>query len=282
MKLVLLLLALSILLAFPATAQEAEVGLYILNLGKFDVATGSFTADFYLSMNGRAVSVDRIIDEPDERFYRILANLNSPVDLRRFPFDRQQMQVIIEDKRQQADVITYAPAIQESGIDKSIAFTGWRIDGWRAEQREHAYPLYNETYSQYVFSVDISRIPFNSFLKTFLPVLFIVLIVMFTYIMDPDKISSRLTVASSSLIAAVMFHISIANQIPPTGYLTTADKFMILTYLFLLATIILNVLLLELHELKRMELAEKIHRRTEYAVFVAVPIIYLLFFIIVL
>ena len=32
------------------SAQKVDVGLYVLNLGKFDVATGSFTADFYLSM----------------------------------------------------------------------------------------------------------------------------------------------------------------------------------------------------------------------------------------
>ncbi|MDP3881477.1 MAG: hypothetical protein Q8Q31_01220 [Nanoarchaeota archaeon] len=54
------------------------VGVYILNLGKFDISTGSFTVDFYLSLkcqvncssqefefiNGRASSFEKIIGFP--------------------------------------------------------------------------------------------------------------------------------------------------------------------------------------------------------------------------
>jgi hypothetical protein len=276
------------------SAEEVQVGLYLLNLGKFDISTGTFTADFYLSMNceencsdfefmnGRASSVDRIVDTPSEKFYRIQANLNNPVDLRNFPFDSQQLQIVLEDKSRPVEELTYVPVRDESGIDESIFFTGFSINGWGAKVVEHVYPVYDETYSQYVFFIDISRIAFNSFLKTFLPVLVIMLIVMFTFVMDPDKISTRLTVASSSLVATVMFHISIANQIPPVGYLTLADKFMILTYVLLLAAVILNVAMLELLELKKNELVEKIHRKLEYGVFLAVPLIYIAFFFLVI
>ena len=281
------------LIAMPISyADKVDVGLYVLNLGRFDVATGSFTADFYLSlkceskcspdlefMNGRAISIDKAIDLPNEKFYRIQANLNSPVDLRNFPFDTQKMQIIMEDKRATIDEINYSPLISESGIDDSNLFTGWNILGWKAETKEHEYSVYNETYSQYIFSIGISRIKISAFLKTFLPVFFIILIVMFTFIMDPDKITTRLTVASSSLVAAVMFHINISNQIPPVGYLTFADKFMILTYFILLSFAILNVVILELQEQKKNELAEKMHRATEYSIFIFVPIIYLLFFL---
>ncbi len=298
MKKILMLLIIALILAFPANAkpEDVEVGLYILNLGKFDVATGSFTADFYLSMkcnsncsaenfefmNGRAASVDKITNTPTEKFYRIQANLNSPVDLKNFPFDKQKMQIIIEDKEKVVDELAYIPLESESGIDDSIAFAGWNIDGWEAKTLEHNYKIYDEVYSQYIFTVDISRIPINSFMKTFLPVIFIILILMFSFVMDPDKITTRLTVATSGLIAAVMFHISISNQIPPVGYLTIADKFMILTYFVILAAVIIDVILLELVELKKTELAEKVHRRTEYSIFIAVPLIYLVFFLVVM
>jgi len=289
------LLVLVALMAPFAVAQDVAVNLYVLNLGKYDVATGSFSADFYLSltcddecpgdfefMNGRAASIDTIIDEPDEKFYRIVANLNSPVDLREFPFDTQSMHIRIEDKTHTSNEVTYVPDTGQSGIDDSIAFTGWNIDGWSAESVAHEYGVYNETYSQYVFSIAISRIPLSSFFKTFLPVLFMVLIVMFTFIMDPDKITTRLTVSTSSLVASVMFHISISNQIPPVGYLTNADKFMVLTYFLFLLCVAINVGILELLERKNTELAEKIHRRTEYLVFFIVPAIYAIFFLLVM
>jgi len=278
---------------FVAAQDQVEVGLYILNLGKFDIATGSFTADLYLSltcetecspenfefMNGRASTVEKIIDEPNEKFYRIQANLNSPIDLKSFPFDAQKMQIIIEDKEKTTEDLVYVANQEESGIDPSIVFTGWNIDGWNAGVQEHYYGVYDETYSQYLFTVDISRIVFNAFLKTFLPVIFILLVVIFSFLIDPDKVATRLTMAGSSLVASVMFHVSISNQIPPVGYLTFADKFMVLTYMVLLFSFIINIAMLELQEQKKTEVVDRLHRKTEYNVLWAVPLAYVLLFL---
>ena len=292
-KLLILLLAMILLPVAFAEASDVNVGVYVLNLGKFDVATGAFTTDFYLSlkcdgcdigdfefMNGRAGSVDKIIDDNDEKFYRIQANLNSPVDLKRFPFDTQEMQIIIEDKSKTTDELIYVADNVLSGVDDSIAFSGWNMEGWKADVREHEYNVYDETYSQYLFTIPISRIALNSFMKTFLPVFFILLVVLFSFILDPDKITTRLGMAGSGLVASVMFHISISNQIPPVGYLTFADKFMVLTYAILLSTFIINVYMIEMQERKQAEIVERIHRKTEYIVFIVVPALYLLLFLI--
>jgi hypothetical protein len=293
MRWIIFLLVVILLMPFAA-AQDVKVSTYVLNLGKFDVATGSFTADFYLwfvceenctpqfeFMNGRATSVDTIVDEPKEKFYRIQANLNSPVDLRQFPFDKQVMQIIIEDKESQVDEITFVP-VRQSGIDDSNRFVGWQFDGWSTNVTEHNYDIYNETYSQYTFNAHISRIPQNSFLKTFLPVIFIMLVVLFSFILDPDKLGTRLAMAGSSLVATVMFHISISNQIPPVGYLTFADKFMVLTYFILLATFIINMFMMEMLERKKDKLVEGFHRRIEFLPFFVVPLLYILLFVLFL
>jgi hypothetical protein len=275
-------------------AQDVKVSMYMLNLGKFDTATGTFTADFYLDlqcdtncspenfefMNGRATSIDKIIDTPTEKYYRIQASLNSPVDLRRFPFDTQEMKIIIEDKENNIDEIRYVPDDNSSGIDKSVTFIGWKLDSWKSSVTEHYYDVYNETYSQYQFSINISKIFFNSFIKTFLPIIFIMLIVMFSFLLDTDKIMTRLTMTTAALTASVMFHISISNQIPPVGYMTMADQFMLVTYFILLATIVLNVFLLKLVEKKHAERVERYHKMTEFSVFIIIPAIYLAWFLI--
>ena len=288
-----LLLATAFTQAGFSKAQEVAVSVYVLNLGKYEISTGAFTVDFYLSMkcesdcssinfefvNGRANSVDKIIDLPNEKFYRIQANLASPVDLKRFPFDSQKIQILIEDKTKTVNEIIYVADSESTGFDDSISFSGWNIDGWNSFVRSHDYNVYGETYSQYVFEVNISRIAFNSFLKTFLPVFFILMVVLVSFLLDPDKITTRLAMAGASLTGAVMFHISIANQIPPVGYLTFADKFMILTYGILMTTFVINVVLLELTEQKKTHLVEKIHRQTEYLMFIIAPILYILLFV---
>jgi hypothetical protein len=261
-------------------------------MGKYDVATGEYTADVYLDMkcsencsnmdfefmNGRAESTDLSIDTPEERFYRIQANLNSPVDLRDFPFDDQHLQIVLEDKTHGKDDLVYVPMEDQNGIDDRITFPGWNIKGWNASVRDHYYPIYNETYSQYVFDTNIGRIHFSSFMKTFLPVLFIMIVVLFSFVIDPAEINTKLAMVGSSLVAAVMFHVSIASELPPVGYLTFADKFMVLTYFILLYTFSVSILMLVFQQKKRDDIVDKIYRWTNYTVFFMVPLLYLLLF----
>ena len=270
-----------------------KVGLYIINIGKFDISTGSYTIDFYLTlkcagkcpvigyefMNGRAASVDKIMDEPNEKQYRIQANLCSPIDLRKFPFDEQKIIISLEDKLQTIDKIEYIPDLERIAIDTSVVITGWNMKKWKAETLTHEYKVYNEKYSQLIFTIPISRIALNSFLKTLLPIIFIIVVMLSSFILAPDKLTTRIAMVSSALVASVMFHVSLANQIPPVGYLTFTDKFMGLTYFVILTCFIINVTLMGLIELKKTELVDKLNRKTKYTMFISIPIIYVLFFV---
>ncbi|MEM4605490.1 MAG: hypothetical protein QW103_00435 [Candidatus Pacearchaeota archaeon] len=275
------------------TDREVEVGIYVLNLGRFDISTGSFTVDFYMSfkcenrcpkldfefMNGRANTIEKIFENEKEKFYRIQANLISPIDLRKFPFDRQIMQIIIEDKKTASSELVFLPNKKESGIDKSIFFTGWIVENWTARSEEHLYEIYNEKYSRFIFEIPISRIKTNSIFKTFLPVIFIMLVMLSSFILDPDKITTRLSMVGSALIASVMFHVSLSNQLPPLGYLTFIDKFMLINYFIILISFLFNVVLLELVERKKEEKVKKLHKITEFTIFIIVLILYFILFI---
>ena len=279
------------MIPFASAAQEVNIGAYVLNVGKYELATGSYTIDFYLSikcdqkcdpniefMNGRATSLEKIIDKPNDKFYRIQASLQEQVNLESFPFDEQKLTILIEDKEKPIDDFMFIPNADEAGLDPAVKFVGWQIQGWQHNTTIHNYEVYDEQYSQYQFEITIGRSPFNAVLKTLLPVFFIVLITLFSFIIDPDKITNRLTLVTSSLVAAVMFHVNIANQLPPVGYLTFADKFMVLTYVVLLFSLATSIVLLELSERKD-ERVTKIHRATEYTGFIVVPLMYVLLFV---
>jgi len=279
------------MIPFASAAQEVNIGAYVLNVGKYELATGSYTIDFYLSikcdqkcdpniefMNGRATSLEKIIDKPNDKFYRIQASLQEQVNLESFPFDEQKLTILIEDKEKPIDDFIFIPNADEAGLDPAVKFVGWQIQGWQHNTTIHNYEVYDEQYSQYQFEITIGRSPFNAVLKTLLPVFFIVLITLFSFIIDPDKITNRLTLVTSSLVAAVMFHVNIANQLPPVGYLTFADKFMVLTYVVLLFSLATSIVLLELSERKD-ERVTKIHRATEYTGFIVVPLMYVLLFV---
>jgi hypothetical protein len=277
--------------------REVKVGIYLLSLGKLDIGSGTFSADFYLSLksadpipdnafeflNGRAGSVEKIEDKDGgrEKFYRILANLTTSIDLKHFPFDEQRLQINIEDKTEAIGNMHFIPNTEESGMDAAIVFPGWAINGWTISTTKHDYPVYDETFSQLVYTVNIGRMKLNSFLKTFLPVLFLMLIVMSSFILNPNQITTRLAAISSALVASAMFHISISGQIPPVGYLTFADKFMVLTYFILLACFFMSLYVFILQERKEEQKARRIHKFTETLTFFGMPALYLALFLLV-
>ncbi|MBU5689246.1 MAG: hypothetical protein KQA41_03415 [Candidatus Aenigmarchaeota archaeon] len=291
--LLLFVLSFNITYAFD---KNVYTSIYLLNLGKFDISTGSFTADFYLNfecenqcpqidfefMNGRATSLEKLVDTPKFKSYRIQANLVSPIDLKKFPFDNQTLKIIIEDKSKAIDELVFVARNEDSNIDPSIVFIGWEMGQWKAYSTEHYYDVYDETYSQYVFEIPIYRITINAVFKTFLPIIFIILIMLSSFVLDPDKITTRLGMVGSALVASVMYHVSISNQIPPVSYLTFVDKFMILTYFITLLSFGFNVFLLELNEEKKKKLVNKLHRYTEFTMFIVVPILYVLLFLLFL
>lgn len=296
-------LAMILAQALPVFAQETnkvreiKVGMYLLSLGKLDIGSGTFSADFYLSLksdtpipdnafeflNGRAGSVEKIEDKDGgrEKFYRILANLTTSIDLKHFPFDSQKLQIMLEDKTESIEHMRFVPNPEESGMDVGIVFPGWAISGWAIDSGKHEYPVYDETFSQLVYTVNIGRMKFNSFLKTFMPVLFLMLIVMSSFILNPNQITTRLAAISSALVASAMFHISIAGQIPPVGYLTFADKFMVLTYFILLACFFMSLYVFILQERKDEQRARRIHKFTESLAFFGMPTLYLVLFLFV-
>jgi hypothetical protein len=180
----------------------------------------------------------------------------------------------MEDKLKPGAELAYVVDRDKSGFDPSVTFPGWQMTGWQSTVAVHDYGKYDQPYSQYVFNVDIERIKMNSFMKTFLPVLFLMLIMISSFILNPEQIVTRLATISSSLVASAMFHISISSQIPPVGYLTFADKFMMLTYFILLVSFFLNIGIFVLQGKERKEPAQRLHKWSEKLVFVGVPVLY--------
>ena len=291
-----------LLLLAPAFAQSTEmaadapekvnVGVYVLNIGKFDVTTGSFTVDFYLDMkcdgacpdqsfefaNGRADSIDTIIDDPDEKFYRIQASLFDDIDLRKYPFDRHVLTIELEDKLLTKEKMVYEFDEGNSGVDPSVSVVGWQFDGWGAGVADHYYAAYDETYSRFVFKIDISRVVMTAVLKSFLPVFFMVLIAMLSLILQSEKVTMRLSLNISTLLAAVMFHLNLTSQIPPVGYLTFADKFMIVTYAVMIGVLLSGILLMRNNERKNRRMEDDIYRYSLYVLPAAAVAAYSLIF----
>ncbi len=253
---------------------NVKVGVYVLNLGKLDNSTGSFTVDFYLSLssdkpvtinqfeffNGRATSIDKSQDDPLDKFYRIQASLSDTLNFSRYPFDQHQLTIEIEDKEQTVNTLVYQVSREDSGLDPAVKLAGWNITGWDATVTQHYYAPWQTTFSKYVFSVQIERSGLAAVLKTILPALIIVIVGLLSLLLSPDKIIPRLTLTTGAFTGAVLFHLNMTSSLPPLGYLTLADRFMIFNYLALTLALVSTLIALYYVDKKRNVAADRVHR----------------------
>jgi hypothetical protein len=270
--------------------QVVRVGIYILNLGKFDVGSGAYTVDFYMSlksdepiekdsfefMNGRAASRELIEDKPTEKFYRIQANLFQNVNLKNYPFDRHTLTIEIEEKNNDLRKVVYEPDETMCGVDEYVTFVGWELEGQpRIRAPVHDYPLFGERYSRLVFEINIRRSALAAILKAFVPIAFILFVGLLSLLIATDKVAMRFGLNTSMLLAAVMFHLNVTSSLPPLAYLTFADKFMFGSYISL-ALCLGSTLLLMRHTDKGEEAAA---RRIFRLSLILVPIITVALFV---
>ena len=267
-----------------AGPANVKVGVYVLNLGKLDTSTGSFSIDFYLSLtsdkpvtldkfefsNGRASSIDKSVDDPTEKFYRIQASLSDTLNLSRYPFDHHELTVELEDKEQTVNTLVYQMSREDSGLDPAVKLAGWDIVGWDAAISQHYYAPWATTFSKYIFSIQIQRSDLAAILKTILPAFIIVLVGLLSLVLSPDKIIPRLTLNTGAFTGAVLFHLNMTSSLPPLGYLTLGDRFMIFNYFALSLTLISTLIALYYVDKKQNAKANKIH----YIALIAVPIIW--------
>jgi hypothetical protein len=289
--------------SLPSPAQESSgekkpqiirVGIYILNIGKFDIGSGAYTVDFYLSlrsdqpiekdtfefMNGRAASRELIEDKPNEKFYRFQANLFQNVNLKDYPFDRHTLTIEIEEKTNDASKVVYVPDEEMSGVDDYVTFVGWELDGApRARAPVHEYPLFGERYSRLIYEINIKRSALAAILKAFVPISFIMFIGLLSLVIATDKVAMRFGLNTSMLLAAVMFHLNVTSSLPPVGYLTFADKFMFGSYISLALCLGSTLLLMRHTEKGEEEHAKRIFRLSLISVPIVTVAIFLLLFI---
>src|SRR6185369_9119370 len=101
---------------------------------------------------------------------------------------------------------------------------------------------------QLVFDIAISRPTLASLFKSLVPVFFMVFVAGFTLLLKPKSAPGRLSASTAGLMSVVMFHVSATSSLPPLGYLTLMDKFMIATYLVYIVNIAFNVAMVRFEE----------------------------------
>lgn len=169
---------LGLLMPAPAHAEESPekvtVGIYINDIQEIDLATNSFTADFYLWLRWRDpelepwVSIevmnstardnstssstggvagkplyDAPLDMPDGSKYMVLRYqgvFSKEYNLERYPFDVQNLLFVFEDERFTVDQVEYVADAKPVTINGDVSIPGYVVGTTKMEVFRNKYP----------------------------------------------------------------------------------------------------------------------------------------------
>lgn len=149
-------------------------------------------------------------------------------------------------------------------ISPTAAIIGWTIREGTPFIGRDSYQ--GEKFSTLIFPMTIERNRVASFIKTFVPLIFMMLISFLALFLDATNVlPNRLAILSGMLIACVMFHISCMSSIPQMGhYLNLTDKIFICSYGSIFFNVLLTVIVINQRDRKQEEKERKTTRLAKW------------------
>ena len=251
------------------TPIEVLTGVRLLNVEKVDLASNNYRLDFYLwfswepaqitlkqiqdfeFLNG-SPSKDIVFVTEEEGFiqYRVKGDFIKTFDFTRYPFESQNLQVAIEHKNMNTTDLVYVTD-PDSSLDSGVNVVGWDLQGFSTSIREHQFS--GNSFSNFVFDLQVGRPFLSSLVKNVLPITVVTIIGLLTFFIHPKNFGQRIGLAVTTLMAASAIHLSLLNALPPTGYLTLADRMMLSVYIIFLFNLATSVYIMRLVDANKIE-----------------------------
>lgn len=223
-------------------------GIDVNKIYNLDIAKGTFTADFYVWFRFQGSFDDTRIefvnavypiklDSPFKtyylgdnvwvRSYRVIGDFRNDFDTHAYPFDMQLLRIQLRHLEQPEKKLIYVPdlpgvpqAAYMIEIEKKEMLTE-PVDGWNIDET-YLYPLGMEVPGKDNQAVPYSRMlielimyrnaVFSLFLKNFLPIAAIIIVLYLTYLIPPDQLAARLLIPLLSLAVSGAIHYSILGK----------------------------------------------------------------------
>ncbi len=168
-----------------------------------------------------------------------------PFSLIDFPFDRQTLDLALEDEVNASHRIAYVPDLKESGFGSNLQVPGWRTLGWHAEATMQDYASHfgapelagSSRHAGLRFGIVIARRASFFVWKLFLPLLIVLSANWLAFLIKPDLVDVRTALTATALLTLVFLQKSYSDDLPEVGALVLMDKIYAVAYLLVIATL---------------------------------------------
>jgi hypothetical protein len=305
----LLLLSLSL----PALARDVTLSFFINSMRNVNSVDETFDVDYYLMSrwdepslrtadvdwskvwNPKVDSVNAINPGRQWEEFRLVrpgrvsmdaryaSTYSAPMDLRKFPFDRQVLPIAIESSTHRLHELTFLFQIGEGGqpirltadrphdvprkvaLSEDIRLPEWTIEKVQVRERTNRYIHDSTEWSQFRIELVMARNYGFYLWRVFSIQILIVTLSFLVFLHAADHFGERMAFSLTLFLAGVAFSFVTAGLIPRISYLTLLDVFMLGSYAVIFLTAVENAAVYVLTHHGRTAVANRIDRVALFA-----------------
>lgn len=279
-------------------ATEIRVGVYLIDIPRIDDADQSYVADIFLRydwkderlVNGRdtpctvpAVEVwnpgvavvnqrsvqaqmNEVVEvQPDgavryvQRFY---GTYSLPLNLSRFPFDKQKLPVTLVARFRPED-LKLVPDDELVAVAEHLSNPNWSIGAPEATTGEYRV-LPGRSITQLEILFPAERRSGYYVWKLIVPMSFVVFMSWAAFWISPQNIPSRIGLSATSMLTLIAFRLALGSSLPPIPYLTEFDVFTVGGTLLVFAALAQAVATTALWDRERKQLAHRLNHVSKF------------------
>lgn len=186
-----------------------------------------------------------------------------------FPFDHQTLRVQIENTLFDNSSLVFLPDTLGSRFDDEEAIDGWTISSFSVMTGKNDYHTgfgdphpdrQASEFSQFLIEMKLERDAWGLFMKIFIGMYIAFLISIVSFTPHPSELEPRFGLPVGGLFAAVGNKYIIDSLMPESSSFTLVDTLHALTFLSVLATLIISAIALKFHDNNKTALALRINR----------------------
>ena len=265
------------IIAAHAQKDTCRVGVYVNNIYDFKVDDKSYMADFWMWVNytddslqfentievanGKSADFSHYSLEKKGEWnwvaQKCRAQLIHEWDVTKFPFDKQVLEIVIEDARYDTSALIYTADTANSKINRAFNSTEWTVERFSLKETIKTYqttygnPVLSgkSSYPAVVAKVTIKRN--NSWVKlvkmlTGVYVAFLISLMVF--FISSENQDSRFGLCVGGIFAAIGNKYIVESIVPSSTSNTLMDNVHTMTFIFILIIIVITTITLKLFE----------------------------------
>lgn len=280
------------LIAVADTSNTVRVGAYVNQIRDVELKSQSFSADIYLwfkwknpdlnpdktfeimnAFDPNSSVMSKTYSERTELssgdFYQVIryqGRFSSDISLRNYPFDRQRIEIVLEDSTFTTADLVYISDREPITTNSELSLPGYQISYPTLSITEQLYPTDfgypidgpRDKYSRITISTEISRPVLPYVLKLIFPIILIVLVAALAFWITPKEVEARVGMVVTALLTLVALQITTNSNLPEVEYLMLIDLLYNISFAFVLSVMVDVVLTTSLYHSGRENTALKI------------------------